>query len=103
MPYLTFFLISEPEKDGRTTAYYILDAALQFSAHAATDAQAASLRNSVRDAIAGATLSVEGNPVWYCLPGGQQLTVGEGRGPNGLDCWIATVDVSLPYQVGQPA
>lgn len=98
LPYLTFFLVAEPEREGRTTAYYHLDSAIQISAHAATDDAAAALRDAVRDGLQSAPLSVGGDRVWYCLPGSQQLGIGDGRGPNGSDCWMATVDVAIPWQ-----
>ncbi len=97
LPYLTYFAVSEPEGP-RSTAYYMLEPTIQISAHASTDSAAAVLRNAVRDAIQSAVLQVGPNTAWYCLPGGQQLTIGEGRGPNGSDCWMATVDVDIPFQ-----
>jgi hypothetical protein len=97
LPYLTFFLVSLAEKD-RTTAYYFADCTIQFSAHATTDLDAALLRNAIRAAVLNVPLAIDGNPVWYVLPGSEQLMEGEGRGPNGQDCWIATVDVETVFQ-----
>lgn len=99
LPYLTFFAVAEPETE-RTTGYYFIGSEVQFSAHAATDAEAADLRDAVRNAIDHETIVIDGKTAWYALPGAQQLLIGEGRGPNGSDCWMGTVDVSMPWQRG---
>lgn len=100
LPYLTLLPVAEPESPDRTTGYYFLASTFQISAHDQVPELAVNLRNSVRDAIQGAALLVGGKAVWYCLPGTQHLMIGEGRGPNGSDCWMATVDVDAPWQHG---
>jgi hypothetical protein len=100
LPYLTYFVVSESERPGRTTGYYHLDALVQISAHAETDVAAAAIRDAVRDAIEDARLVVEGSPVMWCLPGDQRLMIGDGKGPDGTDCWIGAVEVSAPWQKG---
>lgn len=98
LPYVTFFTVAETERDDRTTGYAYLDSVVQFSAHAETDVEAEAIRKAVRAALKSASLSVNGSPAWYCLPGGQSLSRGEGFGPHGSDCWVATVDATIPWR-----
>lgn len=101
LPYVTYFLIAEPDLPGRTTSFYHLDALVQINAHAETDAAAADIRDAIRAAIEGAPLVIGGNPAWHVLPGDEFTAIGEGRGADGADCWVSGVEVSIPHQVGQ--
>jgi hypothetical protein len=98
LPYATYDVTAQPERPGRTTGYYLLDAEATFAAHAATDAQASAIRRAIRDAIDEAVLTVEGGPSWACRPGDQWVGIANGLGPEGSDCWRATVNVSITTQ-----
>jgi hypothetical protein len=98
LPYLVYLVTSGAERD-RTTAYYFLDCGATFSAYAETDVEAAAIRNEIRDAIrSDAAISDEGETPLHCLPGNQSLAIAQGKGPEGTDCWLATVEVSIPWQ-----
>jgi hypothetical protein len=97
LPYVVFFAVAEPESD-RTTAYAVMDAVVQFNAFAELDADAAALRNAIRDAVRDAPLSVGGDRARHVLPAGQMLTIGEGAGPEGTDCWMASIEVEIPWE-----
>jgi hypothetical protein len=96
LPYATFFLVSDPAET-QTTGFALYRAAVQVNLHAITDAAAVSLGKAFRQAVRLAPLSVDGSAVLHVLPDGNGLEEGEGLGPNGQDCWIATEMLDIPF------
>jgi hypothetical protein len=42
-------------------------------------------------------LAIDGSAVMHVLPDGSGLEIGEGRGPRGADCWVATETLDIPF------
>lgn len=89
LPYATFFLVADPV-ESNTTGFQLKRSAVQINLHAATDLEAATIGLAVRDALTMAPLMVGDQTTAHVLPDGDGLEVGEGLGPDGRDCWIAT-------------
>lgn len=97
LPYVTYYLVSEDCEDN-TTGFQAYRSSVQFNAHAATGAAAWALAKALRQAIKGAPLIVGGNAVWHVLPDSMVAPqVGEGRGPDDSDCWIAGAVFDIPW------
>ena len=89
LPYLTYFMVSDVPETW-TTDYPLKRSKVQVNAHAVTAAEAQALGESFRSIFRGAPLIVGSGTVCHVLPNGSMIDVGEGLGPDGQDCWIAS-------------
>lgn len=108
LPYLTYFLVSEPAETW-TTGYAFWRSTLQLNVHHWTSAAARSLAIQLAGAMstipplnaifpgAGATLVIHGQNAVHVLPGAFGVEVGQGLAPNGKDCWICHFELDVPW------
>ncbi len=100
LPYATFFLVSEEVELMTTGGGQSYRSHVQMNCHASTSGDAWALAKTLRSAIKGAPLVVGGNAVWHVRPDAMIApVVGEGRGPDGQDCWIAGVTFDIPWNM----
>jgi hypothetical protein len=96
LPYVTYFLVSEVPETW-TTGYAWKRAEIQINAHASTSREARTLGKTIRTALKGAPLSIDGQSVMHVLPAGTSIVIGEGLAPRGHDCWIAAETFDIPW------
>ena len=102
LPYITYFKVSDVV-DPFTTGYGYRNTLIQFNCHAATDLQAQSMADQLADAMRtlagnpGAGLIVYGQTVKHVLPQSYSITMGEGLGDNGNDCYLAFFEVVVGF------
>jgi hypothetical protein len=102
LPYATYFKVSDPVETF-TTGYGFRRALVQINYHAETDIEAQKSADLLADAMrtlagaGGAILTIYNQQALHVLPHSFSITIGEGLGDNGRDCWLASFELDIAF------